>query len=627
MPEYIPENNYLERDYKPFKGFSEDMCTRCEKYYKMLHEKGLTKKPFPPNCQKHIQNKILELNPTDFSSPDEYVEATIILDPIAWAQAEFGFTPRFYQEDYLSCTARFKILRIGRRAGKSLAMIIETLHHAVTNKFHTILVVAPYERQVTAFFDEMNKLIQLSSTIKSSVARYIKTPSRMEFLNGTKILGFSAGPNSSSGSVKIRGQDANLIVLDEMDYLVDEDIDATLAILASHPDCKLIAASTPAGWRKKFHQYCTDKNLGFKEFWFVAAENPTWTKETEEFFKNSYGDSYGHEFLADFLELQEGVFKARHLNASLYDYDMSLLGPEANSDYILGVDWNKSAGNHMVIVQWRDDLKKLKLVKKIITQESAYAQTEAVDLIITLNRLWQFKYIFVDRGYGTVQQELLKKHGLVDPGSMLAEKVIDIAMNQSVDVIDPISGEPVKRNAKHFLIEQTKKLLEDGFIELPKSEDTTNTAENKQMGLVQQMRNFKIEGVSVYGMPTYSQGQDHTLAAFYLACGGFYWKEGDLKGAPYSTTVRGIEITDENSKHVPYSAAANLEERKQWAEKGYVFRRTSSNKHESKPLTSREIPVEPRLARSNGLNRLRRNVSNKPPLSREGNQTYRRRSF
>jgi hypothetical protein len=55
---------------------------------------------------------------------------------------------------------------------------------------------------------------------------------------------------------------------------------------------------------------------------------------------------------------------------------------------------------------------KLRMVKKVIIEESTYTQTDAVDLIISLNRKWRFKYIFVDAGYGSVQTELLRKHTL-----------------------------------------------------------------------------------------------------------------------------------------------------------------------------------------------------------------------
>lgn len=614
---YIPENNYISTNYAPIKEFKEDMCVRCERYYKTLHESGLTKKPFPPNCQKQIQKRLTYIDPSDFSSIAEYKDATILLDPIAWAHAEFGWEPRFYQNDMLSCTAQYKLYRCGRRIGKSEALVIEILHHMVTNSNHTILVIAPYERQVTRLFDEMNKFISISQKLKTSVSRYTKTPSRIDFNNGSKVLGFSAGATSSSGSDKIRGQDAHLIVIDEIDTLEDADIDAILAILASHSQCKLVAATTPRGWRRRFYTYITDKNLGFKEFWFISAESPEWTAAAESFYKGSTDQTtYTHEYLADFAELEEGVFKAKHINASLQDYEMNTPA-NSGADYILGVDWNKAAGTHMVILEWFNN--KLRLVKKVIVQESEYTQTDAVQLIITLNRIWRFKYIFVDAGYGSVQTELLRKHSLVEPSSMFEHKLHAVHMNQHVDVLDPITGEPVKRFAKPFLIEQTRKLLEDGYLILPKSEDTAVSVDNKQMGLIQQMRNFRIESTSIYGLPRYSQGQDHTLTAYYLACGGFFWKEGDLKGVPYLRGVIGIEVSDNISPYVHPS----IIEREENQRKGLKLTNTTSKIVQQKSVSSRELPKG--LGRR-GISDIRNQSRN--PLPRNGsNIPYRRGAF
>lgn len=604
MTHYIPENNYPETNYSPIKEFKDDLCTRCERYYKGLFDSGLTKSPFPPRCEKHIQNRVMGLQETDFADQQEYQEALILSDPISWAQGEFGWEARFYQNDMLSCTSKYKLYRCGRRLGKTEALVVETLHHVVTNRNNTVLVIAPYERQVTRFFDEINKFISRGITIGGSLARYTKTPSRMDFNNGSRILGFSAGATSASGSDKIRGQDAHLIIIDEIDTLEDKDIDAVMAILASHKECKLVAATTPRGWRRRFYTYCTDKNLGFKEFWFISAESPEWDEKAEEFFKGTTdATTYTHEYLADFAELEEGVFKARYINASLQSYDMSAAEPAPNADYVLGVDWNKSAGTHMVIMEHAGN--KLRMAKKIIIEESTYTQTDAVDLIITLNRKWRFKYIFVDAGYGSVQTELLRKHTLVEPSSMLDKKLYAIAMNQHIEVLDPISGEPVKRNAKHFLIEQTKKLLDDGYIVLPKSEDTAVSASNVQMGLVQQMRNFRVEAVSVYGLPRYSQGQDHTLTAFYLACGGYYWKEGDLKSVPYVNHIIGIEVNEDINENIHPSVI----ERQEDMSKGWKLINTTSKHQMPKNSKSRDLGVDS-LLRSKRHNPYRRGLDN-----------------
>lgn len=761
MEGYIPEIDYKARGYLPLgQAPQEDLCTRCEKYYARLHAEGLTKTKFPPICEKHVLNRIKDLTPEDFSTQEEYDQALVLLDPISWAMSEFNWEPRWFQEDVISCSSRFKILRGGRRclaagtmvatptgpvpieelkpgdtvydetgkpirvintfdqgeqdvvdlvmpnggilatstldhrwlsltgllktseligelvkivpyretgvicaqiekltnqrsahcfdievdsptnlyllangvvthnSGKSELMCIEILYQLITNSDGTVLVIAPFERQVTKLFDDMDRFIRRSNTIKASRNRYTRIPSRMEFKNGSRALGFCASATSGTGSDKIRGQDARLIVIDEMDIMSDKDIDSIMAILASHPDCRLMAASTPAGWRKKFYNFAVNKDIGFKEFWWIASESPSWTEQTERTLRASTTDvMYAQEYLAEWSELEEGVFKAKHLDLSTQTYDMNDSEPDINKDYILGVDWNKSAGCHLVIVEW--DRNKLKLAKKIIIPESEYTQTDSVDTIIFLNKKWNFRYIFMDAGYGDVQHEMIKKAGLRDPSSKLGSKVHAIHMNQHVEILDPITGGIVRKFAKPFIVEQTKKLLEDGRLILPKSEDTSITANDPTMGLVQQMRNYRVESYSVYGLPRYSQGQDHTVTAYMLACGGFVLEATDLKNMSYTSTIRGVEVNETNAPDKP----ASVREIEAEIKKGYrLIRTTGKYVAGVKDPTSRDLDAGKPLNRHRSLNGLHKSREMRK-FSRSGRNTppspgsYNRKTF
>lgn len=225
---------------------------------------------------------------------------------------------------------------------------------------------------------------------------------------------------------------------------------------------------------------------------------------------------------------------------------MEVYVPEPKTCYIFGVDWNKSAGTHIVIVKWDG---KLTLVKKVVVSESEFIQTSSVSAIIQLNQEWRPKWIFVDRGYGSTQVELLKKHGMEFPASGLVYKLVDIAMNQHVTIKDPLTHKDIHKPAKPYLVQQTAKYLEDGFLIIPRSEDTNTVSKDYSMGLVQQMREFIVESYSVYNLPRYSQGNDHTLTAYILAVGGFVLKEGPLKELPIDDTVMFYSVYGEGAKN------------------------------------------------------------------------------
>jgi hypothetical protein len=226
-----------------------------------------------------VLKEFSELIPSDFPSEEEYYEFMINADPVAWARAKFNWEAYWYQEEMMSCTGQKKVIRAGRRTGKTATIVMLTLWGIFTHKDWTVLVIAPYQSQVTKIFDEMEKLLNLNPELSKSIKRKTKNPQRLELVNGSKVLGFSSGSKSASKSDKVRGQDANYIVIDEADYLDDQDLEAILAILASHPDCGLWASSTPTGRHAKFYQWCTDKNLGFKEFWYISQESNRWTPE------------------------------------------------------------------------------------------------------------------------------------------------------------------------------------------------------------------------------------------------------------------------------------------------------------------------------------------------------------
>lgn len=285
-------------------------------------------------------------------------------------------------------------------SGKTESMVIEALYVMYTMKNSNVLVCAPRENQIERFFNECRKFIAKGKTMSLSVARDRQNPARIELKNGSKILGFVLNPNQGENSgIGIRGQDADLIILDEAAFVSTDDSNVLFAIKASHPDCRIIAASTASIKAGQFYNMAVNKDIGWKEFWFISQESPNYTDKVERFFRNQFpGDTYKKEVYADFASSEEGVFKADFIERALKDYNMDLSVPTPGGTYILGVDWNKSNGTHMVLLQ--DNGSQLVMVQKIYIPESEYTQTDAVEKIIVLNNIWNFKYIFVDYGYG-----------------------------------------------------------------------------------------------------------------------------------------------------------------------------------------------------------------------------------
>ena len=120
-----------------------------------------------------------------------------------------NFEHRFYQKMILGCSARYKVVRMGRRTGKSQSIAMLAVHRASLEKTR-ILLVSPYAVQTE----------EIISTIKDLCTRLPENPlvsskaspaHKLVFANGTVLMGFTAATNGDS----IRGQPADLIILDE----------------------------------------------------------------------------------------------------------------------------------------------------------------------------------------------------------------------------------------------------------------------------------------------------------------------------------------------------------------------------------------------------------------------------
>ena len=626
---YVGERNYKGADYVPVKkGFS-DLCKSCKHYYKNLKERGVASKDFSPKCTGHVFELLDGVTEKDFETTEEYAQTLMTADPVSWAARYFGWEARWYQEEMMSCSAQKKIVRAGRRVGKTTCIVVLIGWLLYTHEDFTILVIAPYQAQVTKIFDELTKLISGSEELSASIKRNTKNPHRLELNNGSKALGFSSGAQSSAKSDKIRGQDANYIVLDEADYLADDDLDAILAILASHPNCGLWASSTPTGKHQKYYQWTVQKDLGFKEFHYVSAESPSWTDEVEDFYKKTYNRAtYEHEFLAEFGIQEKGVFRNDLLDAALRQYDMPR-EKRVGTRVVIGVDWNGSdVGTHIIVTEFDGD-HYIVLAKEVI-KAGDFTQHESIEKIMELDNQFNADYIYVDAGYGQVQVEMMHKIGISSPDTGWRSKVKAYNFASKIDIRDPRTGALLKKAAKPFMVNITTLQLEQNRLILPISEDTQIITEDTQgdsisQGLVQQMRNFEILRYSSTGLPTYSQGEEHTLIAYMLSIVGFLLEFSDMAQIK---TVIGMAITGpitnvkSSATESPEKRGAEISRQLDFAEDTSLNRDSSSimaiaaNKDRRRKMMEdgrggslQEMRGSRRtIDRTSGLNQRRRNI-------------------
>lgn len=254
---------------------------------------------------------------------------TIMLDPVKWAQVfvttydgakkcETVWTARWYQAEMLYDKSLKKVLRQGRRTGKTEVMVLDMLWRAFTRRNYRCLTVTPYENQVRLQFQRLKELIDASPILKAEVVSMTKNPYAIHFKNHSAIFGFTTGASSGSGAASIRGQRADWIYMDEVDYMSDADFDSVTAIAAERADIGITMSSTPTGRRSQFFKACTDPDMGYTEHYHPSTHNPNWGIEMETELRAQLSEQgYIHEVLAEFGVEDAGVFNKDKVDASL----------------------------------------------------------------------------------------------------------------------------------------------------------------------------------------------------------------------------------------------------------------------------------------------------------------------
>lgn len=531
-------------------------------------------------------------------SAEELHYLTILNNPKFWAAETLKWFARDYQEPMLYEMANSKrtVLRLGRRLGKTETMCIMILWHAFTqpnkgpNNQYDILIITPYEDQVDLIFDRLHQLIDMSSDIKPS--RDIEH--RIELPNGTVIKGFTAGSKSGTGAANTRGQRADLIVLDEVDYMGESEITNIMNIRNEAPErIKMIVASTPSGRRESYYKWCTGatktyeydeeatiKNgrVSYKIIWKPYKKNADGTYKLnnlgqkmrdgngwttihapstvnpellkinpdtgltylEELKQDLTEMRFIQEVLADFGESISGVFLKKHIDYAVelgeklgvrYVTKNSELG-ERTGPRILGVDWDKKgADTNMVGIEYNRKLNVFVPFYRKSIPRGEWTYSLAVEEIKRADREFNFDHIMIDSGHGEYQIEELRRYEKQNYVKGIGEKIHRINLSEKVKVWDPILKAYEKKHIKPFMVNNAVLMFERGVVALnPRDKET-----------IQQFEAYEVKSWSVDGRPTYTDENEHILDCIVFALYGFVKYYDDILKVTKSARVSIID--------------------------------------------------------------------------------------
>jgi hypothetical protein len=557
-------------------------CTGCIKGYKKKH-KLVQGDSFKISCNGIPQDYISK--DLSVSLPKEQLQTALaVLDPVMWAATNldwhcmdpdgeiwkrknpeeyYDFVSRNpgvslygnsryhrpYQAEMLRCTSKRKVFRIGRQAGKSESLCVSMLYNLFTkpgkseDQDFVIILITPYQTQIELIFTRLHELIKMNPDLQNSIKRTVKAPNyTLELHNGSIIRGFTAGSKSGGNADSVRGQHGDMLVFDEADYLADEDMNSAMAIITNSPQATVWMSSTPTGKREGFWKRC-QSNL-FREFHYPSNVNPLWNAEKEATFRESLTDiGYTHEILAEFGEQEQGVFQNVYVQAAKAPYTYGSMAWNHMWTYTIGVDWNDTKnGTTIAVVGFNPNSNHFYLVDRHIVSREGWTQIASCEKVAELNRIWKPAAIYIDKGFGGTQHEIIRKYGydsLRDPrkgpshpDSRLKDVVHQYDFGSKIEIHDLWTKEPIQKAAKPFLVENTVRRFET---------KTFSFAETDKV-MEAQLNNYIIDRVTQTGNPVFAPRDetigDHTLDAVMLALVGFTLTKTPLGAPAFSTGIQ-----------------------------------------------------------------------------------------
>lgn len=506
----------------------DDMCAEC-----VFHHTIEMGKNWGVNCTPVPQKKS-EIEFDDYEEEYYYKQNN---DIDFFAKYELDVEQlRKAQREIMRCTSDRKVLRLPRRSGKTMGMVISMLDEVRRQIFdgisYKILVLAPQETQVKEIIMRLDEMMGFSDILTEFVVKpkgsdkyyssspYYQIMFKTLDINGNEkkvwIRGLTTG---NSDGKSIRGQDADLIVLDEQAYLTENTMGAILPILATTGNVKLIQASTPKDKTGFFYDSCATFDA-YKEIHYRFKEMEHYSKRMEEEFRRTFAteEQFIAEVEAEFVSGETSVFPVQQINNCLKDYNLHREHEVVSKDgsiYAIGVDWNESnAGTHIVISKFDKEENAIKVVAVFIVPASKFTQVESIKKIQELNDKYQPFKILVDKGYGNTQIQLLKKYGEDNPQSHMLDRLKQVDFGGSIS--HPYQGHIIKTPIKPLMIQITSRYLQQEKIILPKQ------LNGKRNSLVEQMKNYELKSMTDSKIPKYTKGYVHTLEAFFMSVYGIW---------------------------------------------------------------------------------------------------------
>ena len=542
------------REYLKIKNYDRDISTMCQKCKKEQMIK-FGKTTIKCSGLRRIETMLPEEIINEFND-QELITMKELVDPYYWAENHIDvhqenperrvFSKRWYQERIVSCSASRKVVRCGRRIGKSYALALDATHRLVNNPGYRILVVTPYLTQAKELAELVRKMLKHLDTGSWSdiVERSVSSPNHeIKLRNGSVFKAFTAGGGDAGA---VRGQGADWIIIDEADFISQPAYNAIVAILADTPNTELTCTSTPFGENILFK---LSKAPEYKEFHYPTSVLPHYDDSLDDDIRNQTDVvGYIQEYMAEWGLDSNVVFQPEFIDRARIDEIPDPSDYIVNrSNYILalGCDWNgDKVGTRICIVAYSKVTGKISIAKMDNVIKEGWTQLAAVQKIIELNRLYTPDHIYVDEGFGESNVQALKYHAVSNYGKLpkdhpdlRLDEVVAVNFAATLELRDVVTGEIRKKYYKNFIVETVNRALETNTLLL---------GGTISQPIVDQMKNYVVKTTTANGRKVYeaknSEIGDHDLDAFMIGITALHLEHDSILDLREISTIQILPV-------------------------------------------------------------------------------------
>jgi hypothetical protein len=398
------------------------------------------------------------------------------------------------QSAIVSHPARMKMVAMGRRWGKTF--MAGTYALACADLGGAVAWVAPTYRNAKTLWRFAERFLARAN----GKVRINKVDMEISFPSGGRL-----GIYSADQDIGLRGEDFDLVIMDECARIREETYLDTIIPTLADRDGKLLAISTPKGrnwfWRE-WQRGNAEKNDEICSWRASSSDNPNpLIKKAAQRARDTLPDrNYRQEWLAEFLEDGAGVFRGIRDAAISVPADK----PVDGHSYVCGIDWGR-------VTDWT-------VISIIDVTRSAQVRQER---FLGMDYAWQKERM-------RTIYETWKPHTMIAEANSMGSPLIEELSNDGLPIM------PFWTNAK------SKMTLIDGLALGFEKEALTILDEGPLVAELESYEATRLEGgILKYSAP--SGMHDDCVIALALA-----WQAAASPPAAGSSLERDGESPDQN---------------------------------------------------------------------------------